>query len=85
MFKCKHKLGPNCKLGHMNYKPTDHYCSGCSDYEGVDRGLGDFAHRLAKITGVNKLAEAIEKKTGKPCGCNKRRTKLNQLFPRKTD
>lgn len=69
----------------MNYKPTQEYCDGCKDYEGQARGAGDLIHSLAKKTGVDKIANAIERKTKKPCGCNKRRTKLNQLLPRKTD
>lgn len=85
MFNCKHKLGTNCKLGHMNYRPSDHYCSACQDYEGKARGLGDIIHSVASATGLDKLAKKIEEKTQKPCGCKERRTKLNQLLPRKTD
>jgi hypothetical protein len=45
------------------------------------RGLGDVVERVLGSTGVGPLAKkCIEKVTGKPCGCGKRRDKLNRLF-----
>ena len=44
------------------------------------KGLGDSIEKVMKATGVKKLAEKYTEKTGKDCGCNKRKEKLNQLF-----
>jgi len=41
-------------------------------------GLGDMIEKLAKFTGLSKLAEVYERLTGKPCGCSERREKLNR-------
>lgn len=46
-----------------------------------DRGLGDSIERITKATGVKKVADAISKKMGKPCGCGERRDTLNRMFP----
>ena len=45
------------------------------------RGLGDSVAKLTKATGLDKLAHAYTKITGKSCGCGERQAKLNQLFP----
>ncbi len=47
------------------------------------RGLGDTIEKVAKATGVSKIAETVTKVTGKDCGCKKRKEKLNQAFPYK--
>ena len=48
-----------------------------------------FCDTIAKVThavGLDKVAENIAKAVGKEdCGCNKRRQKLNDLFPYKND
>ena len=44
-------------------------------------GAGDLVHMAAKLTGVEKVTKYVEKKTGKSCGCNDRRQKLNQYVP----
>jgi hypothetical protein len=44
-------------------------------------GLGDVVEAAAKATGLAKFAKAVEKATGRPCGCAGRRDKLNQLVP----
>ena len=33
------------------------------------------------IVGIKKVMESIEKKTGKECGCKKRKEALNKAFP----
>lgn len=48
-----------------------------------DRGLGDTIERIAKATGVKKVADTISKKMGKDCGCGERRDSLNRMFPYK--
>jgi hypothetical protein len=44
-------------------------------------GLGDVVADVTNITGVDRLAKLYEELTGKPCGCDERREKLNQLVP----
>ena len=44
-------------------------------------GLGDVVADVTNITGVDRLAKMYEELTGKPCGCEERREKLNQLVP----
>ena len=59
-----------CGLGMFSGKPTKENCASCKHYEGPSRGLGDFVAKATKAVGV------------KPCGkCQKRREKLNKLFP----
>ena len=43
------------------------------------QGLGDTVADLTHLTGVARLAEAYEQVTGKPCGCDERQEKLNNL------
>lgn len=42
------------------------------------RGLGDLVEVITEKTGIKK---AVEKVTGKDCGCGKRRDRLNKLLP----
>ena len=45
------------------------------------KGLGDSIEKITKATGIKKVVDAISKKTGKDCGCGKRKNNLNRLFP----
>ena len=45
------------------------------------QGLGDTVSSLTEIMGIKKIVNTISEKTGKPCGCEARRKKLNELFP----
>jgi|TARA_Y100000310_G_scaffold169590_1_gene169782 hypothetical protein len=45
------------------------------------KGLGDTIDKITKVTGIKKVVNTISKKTGKDCGCNKRKDTLNKLFP----
>jgi hypothetical protein len=45
------------------------------------QGLGDVAADLAHLVGADQLAAAYTQATGKDCGCTRRQTRLNQLFP----
>ena len=45
-----------------------------------DRGLGDTIERITTATGIKKTVDTISKATGKPCGCKKRKAKLNEMF-----
>lgn len=43
-------------------------------------GLGDTIAKITEATGLKKVVEAWEAKTGKDCGCEERRVKLNKLI-----
>ena len=43
------------------------------------QGLGDTVADLTHLVGVDRIAEAYEQVTGKPCGCAERQEKLNNL------
>jgi hypothetical protein len=48
------------------------------------KGLGDTIAKVTNATGLDKVAETIANAMGKEdCGCNKRREKLNDMFPYK--
>jgi len=47
------------------------------------KGLGDTVEKFTKMTGIKKIVEAIEIETGGGCGCDKRKDKLNEMFPYK--
>ena len=47
----------------------------------ASQGLGDTVARLTHATGLDKLAEAYTRITGKDCGCQQRQETLNRLFP----
>lgn len=44
-------------------------------------GLGDVIAKVAEKTGIAKIANKIEKYTGKGCGCKKRQETLNKIVP----
>ena len=44
-------------------------------------GLGDSIEKITKATGIKKVVNAVNKATGKDCGCNKRKQTLNTMFP----
>ena len=46
------------------------------------KGLGDSIEKFTKFTGIKSLVNTITKDKG-DCGCNKRRTWLNNQFPYK--
>lgn len=48
------------------------------------KGLGDTIAKVTHAVGLDKVAESVAHAVGKEdCGCNKRREKLNDLFPYK--
>jgi|TARA_R110000737_G_scaffold110802_1_gene143776 hypothetical protein len=47
------------------------------------KGLGDTIEKFTKMTGIKKMMEVIEVETGGGCGCDKRKDKLNEIFPYK--
>tara|TARA_Y100000593_G_C4229422_1_gene296170 strand:+ start:457 stop:603 length:147 start_codon:yes stop_codon:yes gene_type:complete len=44
------------------------------------KGLGDTIEKITEATGIKKVVEKI---VGDDCGCNKRKEKLNKIFPYK--
>lgn len=48
------------------------------------KGLGDTIAKLTHLTKIDVLADKVAKALGEEdCGCNRRREKLNELFPYK--
>ena len=49
------------------------------------KGLGDTVEKITKATGVKSLVEYVTADILKSddCGCEKRKTKLNKMFPYK--
>ena len=48
------------------------------------KGLGDTIEKITTATGIKSLTQlAMEAVGKKDCGCNKRKEKLNKLFPYK--
>lgn len=47
------------------------------------KGLGDVIESITEATGIKAIVEAFTPE-GVDCGCNKRKEKLNKLFPIKT-
>lgn len=46
------------------------------------QGLGDLIAKITHFFGIDKLAERIAKARGKEdCGCERRRSLLNRIFP----
>lgn len=77
-MSCKHLNGGVCSLGLYGGRPSSGVCRQCSSYDGPPRGLGDVIDTGLKKTGVKKVVRKI---VGDCLGCEKRRTKLNGLFP----
>ena len=50
------------------------------------KGLGDTIAKITHATGLDVVAEKVAHAMGKEdCGCNRRREKLNELLPYKTE
>ena len=47
----------------------------------VSKGFGDTVAKFTEATGIDKLVNFI---AGEDCGCDKRKEKLNKMFPYKT-
>jgi len=46
-------------------------------------GLGDSIEKITKATGIKKVVDEVSKRTGRDCGCQKRKEMLNKKFPYK--
>jgi hypothetical protein len=40
-------------------------------------GFGDRVEKFTKATGIKAVVDKVSKATGKPCGCEERKKKLN--------
>jgi len=47
----------------------------------ASQGLGDKIEKFTKATGIKAAVDGISRVTGVPCGCNKRKSVLNKMFP----
>jgi hypothetical protein len=47
----------------------------------VSKGFGDTVAKFTEATGIDKVVHFI---AGEDCGCDKRKEKLNKMFPYKT-
>ena len=48
------------------------------------KGLGDTIEKFTTFTGIKSFAQMTARAVGKKdCGCNKRKEKLNKMFPYK--
>lgn len=45
------------------------------------RGLGDVVEAVTEATGIKSAVERRARRTGKPCGCKKRKEALNRMVP----
>lgn len=54
-----------------------------TDQSKRSEGLGDSVEKFTKATGIKKVVDKISEKTGRDCGCNKRKEALNKMFPYK--
>jgi hypothetical protein len=45
------------------------------------KGLGDTIEKITTATGIKAVVEKVAQTTGKPCGCQERKDKLNRIFP----
>ena len=59
-------------------KRTKRYKEWVARYESSSSGVGDTVERITKATGIKRAVEFV---AGEDCGCDKRKDKLNYLFP----
>ena len=45
------------------------------------RGIGDTVEKITKATGIKDVVDKVSKITNTPCGCEKRKERLNNLLP----
>lgn len=81
-MSCTFRIAEVCRHPRLERRPVDDAaCAACDRYAGPDRGLGDTVARVARATGIAAVARTVERVTGRPCGCAKRREILNGKFP----
>jgi|TARA_B100001094_G_scaffold74985_1_gene71375 hypothetical protein len=47
------------------------------------KGFGDTVEKITKATGIKKVVDTVAEALDADCGCDKRKKKLNELFPYK--
>jgi len=47
------------------------------------KGLGDSIEKFTKATGIKTVVDNVSQGLNIPCGCQKRKEKLNNIFPYK--
>lgn len=57
--------------------------SAASKKKESSKGLGDTVENITKATGIKSAVDWFSKQTGLDCGCDKRKEKLNEIFPYK--
>lgn len=45
------------------------------------KGFGDTVEKITKATGIKKVVDTVADALDVDCGCDKRKKKLNELFP----
>lgn len=62
-------------------KRTKAYREWKKNHENASEGLGDDIEKyVTKPLGIKKVVDTVFKKLEKQCGCQERKTKLNQIF-----
>ena len=51
--------------------------------ERSSKGFGDTVEKITKATGIKKVVDTVAEALDADCGCDKRKKKLNELFPYK--
>ena len=46
-----------------------------------EKGFGDTVEKITKATGIKKVVDTVADALDVDCGCDKRKKKLNDLFP----
>jgi len=49
--------------------------------ENKSKGLGDTIAKITEATGIKKVVNIVSEAVDKDCGCEKRQSTLNRLFP----
>ena len=49
------------------------------------KGLGDLVELATAATGIKSVVDKLSEKTGKDCGCKKRKAWLNEKVPLRKD
>jgi hypothetical protein len=45
------------------------------------KGLGDTVEKITKATGIKTVVDKVSEGLNIPCGCQKRKEALNNMFP----